>query len=400
LSAPSGRFSTAGTRPEVELLLCCIQPSGDAERAARIRALIREGVDWAHVIDAALRHGIMPLLYQGIVATCPEAVPNAALDRLRKLFDDNARRNLLLTGELLKCLALLGRHGIPAVPYRGPVLAASVYGDFALRQFDDLDILVHEKDVLHARDLFVSQGFRPEFQLTPSQEAAYLRAQSEHKVIRDVDRVIVELHWRITERYFSFPLDTEQLWERLEATSLAGREVRSLSAEDLLLILCVHGTKHLWQRLEWICDVAKLLQSHEEMNWQWVTEQACMLGGERMLFLGLLLVDELQGAVLPEVVLQRVRADRVAASLAEQVLGRLLHDVDAPPADLEASLFHLKARERWMDRVRYCVRLAVTTTPGDWALVRLPSSLFPLYYVLRPIRLVGTYGPGLLRRVL
>jgi len=388
-----------GPRPETELLICCVQACTDSERADRIKALLRKDLDWAYLIQTALRHATMPLLYRSLVTASPQAVPRATLDELRDHFHSNARRNFVLTGELFKCLGLLGAHGIPAVPYRGPVLAASLYGDFSLRQFADLDILVHKKDVIRARDTLISQGYRPEFQLTGAQEAAYLRSQSEYKVMHDEGLVIVEIHWRITERYFSFPLDPDQLWERLEPVSLAGREVRTFSPEDLLLILCAHGTKHLWERLGWICDVAKLLCAHQAMDWQRVMEQACALGGERMLFLGLFLANDLLGAPFPEEVLQKVQADPAVVSLARQVCEWLWHDAHERPGDLESCLFHLRARERPQDRIRYCVRLAVTTTPGDWALVRLPSPLFPLHYVLRPIRLVGKYGPGLLRRL-
>jgi hypothetical protein len=390
----------AGTRPEIELLLCCVQSSVDSQRVERIAALLQEDLDWVYLIQTALQHGVMPLLYQSLVTTGAEAVPAPILDQLRCHFRSNARRNLRLVGQLLRCLKLLGAHGIPAAPYKGPVLAASVYGDLCLRQFVDLDVLVHEQDAFRARDVLASHGYRPEFQLAAAQEVAYLRSQSAHQVIRDAGMVIVELHWRITEGYFSFPLDTEQLWKRLEPASLAGREVRTLSAEDLLLVLCVHGTKHMWERLEWICDVAKLVGMHAAIDWPGVMKQAATLGSERMLFLGLSIAHDLLCVALPREVLESVRADPAVATLAGQVYQRLFSDQHALTGDLERCLFHLKARERFRDRLLYCLRLAMTTTPEDWALVPLPSSLFPLYYVLRPIRLAGKYGPALLRRSL
>jgi hypothetical protein len=344
---------------------------------------------------------VMPLLYRSLARSGMEGVPKPVLHGLRDQFRNNARRNLFLTSVLFRCLDLFDAHGIPAVPYRGPALAASVYGDLDLRQFNDLDVLVREQDVLRARDLLVSRGYRPEFQLNKAQEAAYLRSLSEHKVVRDNGMLlIVELHWRLTEGYFTFPLDPDQLWDRLEPLSLAGRQVRSFSPQDLLLILCAHGTKHLWERLEWICDVAQLLGTHQAIDWQWVIERARALGSERMLLLGLFLANDLLGAAVPTGVLQRAQADVSVASLAGQVYERLFSDRLPQLGDLERSLFHLKARERLEDRLRYCVRLAVTTTPGDWAAVRLPSALFPLYYMLRPFRLVATYGPALLKRLL
>ena len=45
------------------------------------------------------------------------------------------------------------------IPYKGPVLSTSIYHDLALRSFGDLDILVHEHEVLRVLDLLVSYGY-------------------------------------------------------------------------------------------------------------------------------------------------------------------------------------------------------------------------------------------------
>lgn len=384
-------------RPEWELLLWCVRVSSDALQARRIEALLHKELDWQYLLRTALRHSVMPLLYQSLVALCPAGVPETPLNQLRQYFRDNARRNFFLTGELFRCLHELHSHNIPAIPYKGPVLAASAYGDFALRQFDDLDFLLHESDILRAKELFIAQGYRPEFHLNHAQEMAYLRSQSAYKLVRDEETIIVELHWRIVEDYFSVPLNPEQLWERLEPISLAGKEVRTISAEDLLLILCVHGTKHCWERLGWVCDVARLIHTRSEMDWDQVIRQATALGAERMLFLGLFLAHELLGTTLPAVIWKRIEDDITVKSLAEQVQRWLLRGSAQPPGIVEVSLFHLKARERWQDKVRYATRLSITPTAGDWNL-RLPPALFPLYYLLRPFRLIGTYAPLLWKR--
>lgn len=392
------KLEAMNTRPEWELLLCAVRTDSEATQAERMEALLQKSLDWQYLVQAALRHSVMPLLYKSLVALCPSRVPEASLAQLQMHFRNNARRNFFLTGELFRCLYWLNDHGIPAVPYKGPLLAASAYGDFALRQFDDLDLLLHESDVLKAKELLTGQGYRAEFQLNSAQEAAYLRSQSAHKLMRDEGTLIVELHWRIVEDYFSFPLDPEHLWERLEPVSLAGKEVQTISAEDLLLILCVHGTKHCWERLGWICDVARLIHTHAEMDWDWIIRQAAALGVERMLFLGVLLAHNLIGATLPEAVLKRMQSDAAAKSLAQQAQRQILQDTGEPPGVLATSLFHLRARERWQDRVRYSIRLVVTPTPGDWAFAQLPSPLFPLYYLLRPFRLIRAYTPSLVKR--
>jgi hypothetical protein len=48
------------------------------------------------------------------------------LGELRARFEHNARKNLVFTGELIRILDCLQSHGIPAIPFKGPVLAEAV----------------------------------------------------------------------------------------------------------------------------------------------------------------------------------------------------------------------------------------------------------------------------------
>ena len=399
----SGALKTSA-RPEVELLLLCARTRMPSETAARIEVLLQQDLDWDCLLEMAQEHGMTSLLYWNLNATCPEAVPEASLERLRSRFHKVARYNVYMAGELLKLLDLFETHGISVVPFKGPAFAESVYGSLVLRrQSVDLDVLVHQQDVLKAKELLLSQGYRPGEKWTPRQEAVLLRASHEYTFVHDEKRVKVEVHWRITSKYFSFPLESEGLWERLRPGSLGGKEVMAFSPEDLLLILCAHGTVHLWQLLELICGVAELVGANKGLDWDQVTLEARELGGERMLFLGLFLADDLLGAPLPDEVLRRVRADTSVKALAAQVRQRLFREVNVPPLGvLESSLFHLRARERLRDRVLYCVRLAMSPTEYDWTALPLPPSLSFLYYIVRPVRLLtGKYGLlGLLRRYL
>jgi hypothetical protein len=47
--------------------------------------------------------------------------------------------------------------------------------------------------------------------------------------------------------------------------------------------------------------------------------------------------------------------------------------------------------------MRYIVRRMLAPTMGDYELVQLPASLFPLYWVIRPFRMAVQYGPRLFR---
>jgi hypothetical protein len=380
------------THPENELILLCARTDIDGSTAERIRNLLQEELDWAHVIRAAISHGVMPLLYSSLRKTCPEAVPQPILAQLRERFDASAGRSLFLTSELLKLLKLLEAHEIRAIPFKGPILAALAYGKVTLRQFNDLDILVHRQDLQRAKDLLIAEGYRP-----GQEEAALLRHRYVYDLMREDGMVKVDLQWGITWlRYLSFPLDFEDLWERLEPASLAHTVIRTILPEDLLLFLSVHGSRHQWRRLEWICDIAEMVRSHPKMDWQRVMARADALRIRRRLTLGLLLSSDLLGAELPE---QSVQVERPVQSLAMEVRNRLFADV--PYGAIANLSFQLRALERRSDRAYYALYVAsraVTPNAEDRALLPLPAALSPLYYLLHPIRLTWAYGLRPLRR--
>jgi hypothetical protein len=382
---------TVGIHPEAELLLSCAHMRLDAQSAARIHTLLRADLDWSSLVEGALWHGVMPLLYRSVHTIGTDTVPLAVVERLQDYCAVNVRRNLFLTGELLKLLHLLEAQGIPALPYKGPVLAAAVYGNLALRQFGDLDILVPRQAVLHARALLLDQGYQSPIPMTRAQEAAHLRSWYNFHLVRRDMGLLVELHWGITPRMGAFPLDFAALWHRRQYVAIAGTTVAHFHPVDVLLLLCVHGAKDGWRRLIWLCDIAELLRVHPELEWAQVLEQARALRSTRRLWLGLGLAQELLGTALPTAVVHRMHADPVLPSLVAQVQAGLFRVT----ASRRNHAFALRVRECWQDRVGYFLYYAyqkMTPNAKDRAFLPVPAGLSFLSYLCRPVRVGREYG--------
>ncbi len=260
-------------------------------------------------MQLADRHGLQPLLHWHLNAVCPEAVPELQRQHLRSAFQRVSALNILLTHELKKLLALFAGNNVQAVPYKGPALALQLYGNVALRQFSDLDILVHPRDVLLARDLLLAEGYSPLPPLTEGQQAVLLRTQSNLPFTRESKRMIVELHWTVSAPNFARPFETDDFWARLVDGELEATKIKLPAPEDLLLALCIHGSKHLWERLAWIADIAGLIESQPSLNWNELVNRARVTGSERMLFLGLRLASELLNANVPGEVKAAEQAD-------------------------------------------------------------------------------------------
>jgi hypothetical protein len=379
------------SRLEDKLILLCARTKVDAETSERIKVIAGspDKLDWDYIYQMARRHSVLPLIYAQL-GTAAENVPSHQLARFKKNYQDNAARNLWLTAELCRILQSFEAVGIEAVPHKGPALAVYAYGNPALRRFVDLDILVRKADTLRAIELLTAEGFVCGAPWTNAQAALLLRTQHNLSLSRHEGRLIVELHWELASSLFASSFQAEDLWERLQTMRLNNAAVKCLSSEDLLLSLCVHGSKHHWERLAWICDIAELVKRHTDMNWSLVLERASIEGNERMLFLGLYLAASLLDAPLPEQVKAKFEAEKIVARLADNISHRLFAVDGQTPLTIRQSFrFNWQLRSGWRSRAMYC-RHVLQPSDADVKTFRLPGSLSFAYYLIRPF--------GLLRR--
>lgn len=391
-SSKGGDGDTSEFGTEVKLLLACARTRLDTRTANEISRLAAGEIHWRRVVNLARRHALLPLLHRNLNKTCAERVPADILRELDAHFRRNTLHNLYLAGELGKLLNLFARHGIEAVPFKGPVLTISAYGDLTLRQFGDLDVLVRQGDVLHSKNLLIAEGFQPEKGLTGEQEKLFLASEYVWTFVRENDDCAVELHWRLSPRYFAFALEDEPLWERIGKVHLPGGEVNNLAPEDNLLMLCAHGTKHTWERIAWVCDIAELIRAEPGINWRRVHEQARRIGGERILLLGLALAHELLDAEIPIELQQRIEGTPTIRELVKIACFSMFNVDQSRSEGTQLFTFHLKAKDNYRDCLRYCLRAATIPSIADWQMLRLPPNLSFLYRLLRPLRLVKEHG--------
>ncbi len=390
---------------EIELLLCCGRTSIHSRALERLRTLVCQDLDWQRLIRLAGSHGVLPLLYRSLSRNSSDAVPKVVLDQLREASRSNLQHSLSLTAELLRLLDFFADHGINAIPFKGPVLAASVYKDLSLRQFSDLDVLVNRDDILKAGDLLASQGYQAttddgaasEQNLDPD-DVAYFEPRLYTFVHRD-HGTRVDLQWRVTEKYFSFSLEENPGRDRLVPVTVAGRSVLTFAPMDLLLLLCVHGAKHQWLAMKWICDIAELVRTEKEtIDWRELYQEASRQGVRRVLSLGLFLARDLLDAELPVEMSKAVDRDLRGKTIVSRIVSKLFTESMEPYTDLEKLVFYLRTKDRWQDRIRFCsryisqyLRMVVTPTSHDRNTLSLPAPLFFLHYFFRPLRLTVKY---------
>ncbi|MGE3910876.1 MAG: nucleotidyltransferase family protein [Chloroflexota bacterium] len=376
-----------GVAPEARLLLLCSRSRLDAQAVAAVRRLLATDLDWQLILRLAQANGVSAMLYWQINALQPAGVPEDVLRHLRDWFFRNAARNLLSQRELLTILSQLESAGVSAIPFKGPLLAAAAYTNGALREYVDLDILVQHRDLRRALQILHARGYRRAMKLQGFGRVAYLQSECAIDLVNADGTVMVEVHWDLMPYYFSLPFELNRVWCDTEQAQLDGHAVLSLSITDLLLFLCLHGAKHRWEQLRWLCDIAELVRARPDLDWQQLIQRATEMGSERMLLLGLLLAADLLEAPVPAAVLAQAAHDTTICTLARSVVQRLFSESEDLFA--ERNLFYLRAMQSPWQRLRYCLHVALVPTKSELQHATLPAQLSILLYPLHVLRILG-----------
>jgi hypothetical protein len=371
---------------EFDLLCACAGVSLSVEQIAYMGEASERGVNWHELLRLAEQHGVLPLLARNLSVHARE-LPLEIEQQLRSAFEGNVRRNLWFASELGRIADYLDKQDLRVIPFKGPLLAESVYGDLALRTFSDLDFLISPAGFERAKLALAELGYRPAEELSPAVERFWLRKGYERSFDGTAGKNLVELQWGVLPYFYAVNLGIDDLLARSGRTSVGGVEVACLSPEDSLLVLCLHAAKHLWTRLIWLCDIAETLRT-QTIDYARVIARAQSVGILRIVGVGFWLAEQLLGAEIPQPAGQLLASDSEVPALGQEFAARLAkgatYDLDSP----EYFRRILRLRERRRDRWRYVWRLISTPGASDLAAVPLPETLFPLYRGVRLARLV------------
>ena len=252
------------------VLTACLNP--DEESLQELKALLGEEVDWGKLIFQSSVHGTAGLLYQHLMKLSDEfEIPPGALEELRTAYFAIAASGLRLMGEFRKIADALVAAGIETIPIKGAVLAEKIYGDLGFRPLSDIDLLVRENDWPRVYEILAESGY--EF-------ASRDLLKHFREIPAKLTRYDVQSHMQYespvgTALEFQFDLftlgigmyDMAGVWQRSSETEVGGVRVRTLGAEDELLLLAIHANRHGCSRLKWLVDIVEILRQNRTINW-------------------------------------------------------------------------------------------------------------------------------------
>lgn len=384
---------------ENHLIIYASRTKNTRQNQEDISEILQQSLDWDYVIQTAGRNCVLPLLSWNLLQNFNHLLPKTVRDELEFNYQFFTRQNMLLTKKLIDVIRLFESNNIPLISFKGPLLAMAAYGNISLRQFNDLDVLVHPSYLDKAIELLKSNRYIPKTDLRWFERKDWYLSRKKDVIFVDENSdYIVELHWKLSGAHFSYPVEIDRLWQNLETTKLGGIDVKALHFNDLFIYLCLHGARHSWERLSWICDLNELINSNNGADWEQISQTAKRIGCENIFGLGLYLVHKFFGTKVSIQDWEEVENDQTFKELAEQIENRLFNENLTALDITERYSYHLKLKERWWDRLKlhlhyqfWYLQLIFSPKNLDKETFKLPSWSNPIYFVIRPMRLFYTY---------
>jgi hypothetical protein len=383
-AAPSSGIGSIDA--EWRVLLACASPGADRNQ---INEMLRQTLDWPALLALADEHGVISLLAARLRECDATAVPEETRQKLLERLRAQVLSTLSITAELFRLMEVLDTQDLQTALVKGPALSMQAFGDPGLRQFGDLDLLVRHRDIRQATERMISAGYNAEVPFTAIDAG---KIPGQYVFRRPNTKLLIELHTERTLRYFPRPLPIEAMFQRRIRVNMDGHPIPALAVEDELVLICIHGAKHFWERLMWIADVAALVTRQKGLDWAQAITRARAVDAERILHVGLLLAVDCLSARLPGEVTSAIQSDKGAKELVAQIRRWLPSAGNAPPGLLQRALFRTRMRGRWLPGAAYLLRLSFSPTEEDWAQGEGTPRLRLVEALQRPWRLLRKYG--------
>lgn len=385
--------SSSNLTPEISFLLKCINPSiiKGHQRIIDNQPLM-ETLDWHSIINNACYHKVTPLLYKTLTTYYKEDLPPHVLSPIAAYYRDNALNSLIISASLVNVIKILNGDKIEVLAVKGPILAEKLYGSIALRTYSDVDILVHKKDLLNALKLLLNNDYRllPEG-ISISAFVKFLELNHHGRLV-DSNGVLIELHWELSDFYVSEPLVFDKILPFLKKSTFNNVQILDLSDEMLFLFLCLHGSKHLWKRLDHICSICYLIQINQKLDWDQILFLCNKLRMTKRMILSTILVKKIFTMAFPakieNLLLNAHDLDRLTDQIIDLEIIRRDYSLKRHPFR-ETIKYHFVTMDCKLDAVRFISRIAfVPDNQHQGFDPKLPDGYFWLYFLHKPFRIL------------
>lgn len=345
--------------------------------------------DWEDFIDLIYSHGVFPLVYNTL-KDYKDILSDEIYLKLKSINMDISKQNMLMTSELIKIMNLFEKNCIDAIAFKGPSLSQSAYGNITLRQYCDLDILINKYDIKKAHKILLLENYTNDIKSDYLENSLYLEKNSDIHFIKN--GILIELHWKLFRNQFTQKTKNIKILDNNNSTFINNQKINTFPDEILLVYLCMHGSKHLWERIEWIVDIDKLIKNAEFLNWDKCRDISKKFDSEIMYELGLYLSAKYFNTPIPEKN-RKFKNNKLMIKLEKYSLKEwdYIHEETETKRNYKKFFYHYYLKDTILLKTSFLFQTFFPLTNGDISVISLPKYMYFLYYIIKPFRLLIKY---------
>ncbi len=346
-------------------------------------------IDWDTVYEIVVAHQIKPVVYTTLSKNKIE-LGASLMGKLKQDMLLIVSRNQQKVKQTVDLCNAFKDDDIVVYPYKGVFLSKLLYGDYVGREVNDIDLLIHKRDFLKAKEVLDERGFLSRYDC--HREDFYehmLKVDCEYKCAEQKEgyRNKVELHWSPTHSMFDVPVTNSGLFKRGKLAAVLGKEVDVLDDHDhVLLTLIHHGVNDVWRSLRHIIDWGRVLQNDNmAIEWSILNEKIRNARLQTTAGVGASICYELFGVNNNELIAKKGNINHTLTNLLSFPM------LNKNKVSISNFNQQLQLRDSIVDRFRLILKyLIVFVQPSirDIQTFNLPKKAYFLYYLLKPFRFV------------
>jgi len=337
-------------------------------------------------ISLARKHGILPIVYKNLQKISKDTTNKQLLTKLQSNYKSIAKKNILMSAELLKIAKLLNQENIPYLAFKGPTLAQLAYDDITMRQFGDLDILVHHDNWQDGCIVLEKNGYKDLLNLKTQQKNVWNKKAKEINLFNEKKSIYIDLQRYIFDDDYPLKFNYNLFGDKWNI-EIQKNTISTFSKETLLIYLTIHGSKHLFERIGWIKDIDMLIRN-QQIDWVLVDNQLKTIKDfKRMFLLGIYLSYIYYQTPIPKDYIEMFHANKWLSNLETFILSNWQYKKNF----IYHTYASLKLFPSISKKVSYISKVALKPSKNEYRLIQFPNGMHFLYYPLRVFSLIKKY---------
>jgi len=208
--------------------------------------------NWDEILSQSTAHCVCDRMVN-VLKHYPRSVP---VEKFQQNMEMHRVKSAVHSVLIEKLDIELHKRGIEAMWFKGTAMDSWLNGvENTCRPSSDIDLIVRPESDLEARLALENFGFFPISDDPQGGHSSWVGPYGK----------LVELHWGIDWGDSVRPLQAEDV-KRVDQIKLNNHVITVPNAELMLVLACVHGTRHEWGRMRWLIDVHDIIRQ-KDITW-------------------------------------------------------------------------------------------------------------------------------------